>query len=91
MPRLSFRPDVRLSFCACWVRVSSCWGGGAFAEHGAYAGGSGVQERTQSYHTEVAFTQAVMKELSSRTSYHLVAGTAPTRMPRWREPLPGSR
>jgi len=29
---------------------------------------------TQSYHTEAAFTQAVVRELSSRTSYHLVAG-----------------
>lgn len=32
---------------------------------------------TQSYHTEVAFTQAVVKELSSRTSYRLVAGNSP--------------
>jgi outer membrane lipopolysaccharide assembly protein LptE/RlpB len=31
---------------------------------------------TQSYHTEVAFTQAVMQELSSRTSYRLVAGNS---------------
>lgn len=29
---------------------------------------------TQSYHTEAALTQAVVKELSSRTSYHLVSG-----------------
>lgn len=29
---------------------------------------------TQSYHTEVLFTQAVIKELSSRTSYRLIAG-----------------
>lgn len=32
---------------------------------------------TQSYHTEVAFTQAVVKELSSRTSYRLIAGSSP--------------
>jgi outer membrane lipopolysaccharide assembly protein LptE/RlpB len=32
------------------------------------------QNTTQSYHTEVAFTQAVIKEFSSRTSYHLEAG-----------------
>ena len=32
---------------------------------------------TQSYHTEVAFTQAVVKEFSSRTSYRLVAGNSP--------------
>lgn len=30
---------------------------------------------TQSYHTEAAFTQAVVKELSSRTSYHLETGS----------------
>lgn len=30
---------------------------------------------TQSYHTEVAFTQAVVKEFSSRTSYRIVAGS----------------
>ncbi|MGB7189433.1 MAG: LptE family protein [Acidobacteriaceae bacterium] len=29
---------------------------------------------TQSYHTEAALTQAVVRELSSRTSYHLVTG-----------------
>ncbi len=29
------------------------------------------QNATQSYHVEVAFTQAVIKEFSSRTSYHL--------------------
>jgi len=32
------------------------------------------QNATQSYHTEVAFTQAVIKEFSSRTPYHLVPG-----------------
>ncbi|HTV05523.1 MAG TPA: LptE family protein [Acidobacteriaceae bacterium] len=32
------------------------------------------QNDTQSYHTEVLFTQAVIKELSSRTSYRLIAG-----------------
>jgi outer membrane lipopolysaccharide assembly protein LptE/RlpB len=32
------------------------------------------QNATQSYHVEVALTQAVVRELSSRTSYHLVAG-----------------
>ncbi|MFZ0663474.1 MAG: LPS assembly lipoprotein LptE [Acidobacteriaceae bacterium] len=31
---------------------------------------------TQSYHTEVAFTQAVVQELSSRTSYRLIAGNS---------------
>jgi outer membrane lipopolysaccharide assembly protein LptE/RlpB len=29
------------------------------------------QNATQSYHTEVSFTQAVIKEFSSRTPYHL--------------------
>ena len=29
---------------------------------------------TQSYHTEAALTQAVVRELSSRTSYHLLTG-----------------
>ena len=29
------------------------------------------QNATQSYHTEVAFTEAVIREFSSRTSYHL--------------------
>lgn len=33
---------------------------------------------TQSYHTEVLFTQAVIKELSSRTPYRLVAGHSKT-------------
>ena len=32
------------------------------------------QNTTQSYHTEVAFTQAVVREFSSRTPYRLVAG-----------------
>lgn len=32
---------------------------------------------TQSYHTEVLFTQAVIKELSSRTPYRLIAGRSP--------------
>lgn len=32
---------------------------------------------TQSYHTEVAFTQAVIQEFSSRSSYHLVTGNNP--------------
>lgn len=32
------------------------------------------QNTTQSYHTEVAFTQAVVREFSSRTPYTLVAG-----------------
>jgi len=31
------------------------------------------QNVTQSYHLEVAFTQAVIREFSSRTSYHLVS------------------
>lgn len=31
---------------------------------------------TQSYHTEVLFTQAVIQELSSRTPYRLVAGNS---------------
>jgi outer membrane lipopolysaccharide assembly protein LptE/RlpB len=31
------------------------------------------QNATQSYHLEVAFTQAVIREFSSRTSYHLVS------------------
>jgi len=35
------------------------------------------QNVTQSYHTEVTFTQAVIKEFSSRTSYHLVPGADP--------------
>jgi outer membrane lipopolysaccharide assembly protein LptE/RlpB len=35
------------------------------------------QNTTQSYHTEVAFTQAVIKEFSSRTAYHLVPGNDP--------------
>jgi outer membrane lipopolysaccharide assembly protein LptE/RlpB len=32
---------------------------------------------TQSYRTEVVFTQAVIRELSSRTPYRLVAGNSP--------------
>lgn len=32
---------------------------------------------TQSYHTEVAFTQAVIRALSSRTSYRVIAGDNP--------------
>ena len=35
------------------------------------------QNATQSYHTEVAFTQAVIKEFSSRTPYRLVPGNDP--------------
>jgi outer membrane lipopolysaccharide assembly protein LptE/RlpB len=35
------------------------------------------QNATQSYHTEVAFTQAVIKEFSSRTPYHTVPGSDP--------------
>jgi len=35
------------------------------------------QNATQSYHTEVAFTQAVIKEFSSRTAYHTVPGNDP--------------
>lgn len=34
-------------------------------------------DTTQSYHTDVAFTQAVIKELSSRTSYRLITGNSP--------------
>jgi outer membrane lipopolysaccharide assembly protein LptE/RlpB len=33
------------------------------------------KNNTQSYHTEVAFTQAVVKEFSSRSSYRIVAGS----------------
>src|SRR5271154_3687010 len=35
------------------------------------------QNATQSYHTEVAFTQQVIREFSSRTPYKLVAGNDP--------------
>ena len=35
------------------------------------------ENTTQSYHTEVAFTQAVVREFSSRTPYRLVAGNDP--------------
>jgi hypothetical protein len=35
------------------------------------------QNATQSYHTEVAFTQQVIREFSSRTPYRLVAGSDP--------------
>ncbi len=35
------------------------------------------QNVTQSYHTEISFTQAVIKEFSSRTPYHLVPGVDP--------------
>jgi outer membrane lipopolysaccharide assembly protein LptE/RlpB len=35
------------------------------------------QNATQSYHTEVSFTQAVIKEFSSRTPYHLEPGGDP--------------
>ena len=35
------------------------------------------QNATQSYHTEVAFTQAVIKEFSSRTPYHTIPGNDP--------------
>jgi hypothetical protein len=34
------------------------------------------QNDTQSYHTEELFTQAVIKELSSRTAYRLIAGAS---------------
>lgn len=36
------------------------------------------KNNTQSYHTEVAFTQAVIQELSSRTPYRLVSGSSTT-------------
>jgi len=32
------------------------------------------RNNTQSYHTEAAFTQAVIREFTDRTSYHIVAG-----------------
>jgi len=35
------------------------------------------QNATQSYHTEVAFTQQVIREFSSRTRYKLVVGNDP--------------
>jgi outer membrane lipopolysaccharide assembly protein LptE/RlpB len=35
------------------------------------------QNASQSYHTEVAFTQAVIKEFSSRTPYKLIPGNNP--------------
>jgi len=35
------------------------------------------QNNTQSYHTEAAFTQAVIREFNDRTSYHIVAGQDP--------------
>lgn len=35
------------------------------------------QNTTQSYHTEVTFTQAVIREFSSRTPYKLIAGNDP--------------
>jgi outer membrane lipopolysaccharide assembly protein LptE/RlpB len=35
------------------------------------------QNSTQSYHTEISFTQAVIKEFSSRTSYRLISGNSP--------------
>lgn len=35
------------------------------------------QNATQSYHAEVAFTQAVIREFSSRTPYHTVPGNDP--------------
>jgi outer membrane lipopolysaccharide assembly protein LptE/RlpB len=34
-------------------------------------------DTTQSYHTDVAFTQAIVQELSSRTSYRLITGDSP--------------
>jgi len=37
----------------------------------------GFQNDTQSYHTEAAFTQAVIREFADRTSYHIVAGKDP--------------
>lgn len=35
------------------------------------------RNNTQSYHTEAAFTQAVIREFTDRTSYHVVAGQDP--------------
>jgi outer membrane lipopolysaccharide assembly protein LptE/RlpB len=35
------------------------------------------QNSTQSYHTDIAFTQAVIKEFSSRTPYRLITGNSP--------------
>jgi outer membrane lipopolysaccharide assembly protein LptE/RlpB len=35
------------------------------------------RNNTQSYNTEVVFTQAVIKEFSSRTPYRLIAGNSP--------------
>lgn len=35
------------------------------------------QNHTQSYHTQAAFTQAVIREFTNRTSYHIVAGDDP--------------
>jgi outer membrane lipopolysaccharide assembly protein LptE/RlpB len=35
------------------------------------------RNNTQSYHTEAAFTQAVIREFTDRTSYHIVAGQDP--------------
>ena len=35
------------------------------------------RNNTQSYHTEAAFTQAVIQEFTDRTSYHIVAGQDP--------------
>lgn len=35
------------------------------------------RNNTQSYHTEAAFTQAIIREFSDRTSYHIVSGHDP--------------
>lgn len=35
------------------------------------------KNNTQSYHTEAAFTQAVIREFTDRTSYHIIAGEDP--------------
>jgi outer membrane lipopolysaccharide assembly protein LptE/RlpB len=36
------------------------------------------ENATQSYHTEIAFTQAVIRELTSRTRYTIVSSDGPT-------------
>lgn len=35
------------------------------------------QNHTQSYHTQAAFTEAVIREFTNRTAYHIVAGDDP--------------
>jgi len=35
------------------------------------------RNNTQSYHTQAAFTRAVIREFTSRTAYHIVAGDDP--------------